>query len=236
MHGCDDLAGIGLYTTSEASRLLKLRTATVRRWIAGYTYIQRGERAHAEPLWTLQLPKLDDKLGLGFLDLMQLRIVARFVAEGLSLQALRAALAPTEFFGQDHPFTAARFKTDGRRIFLAIVDQSGEQKVYDLARQQYGFHDVIAPSFRDVDFDAEVMTRWWPMGHQRSVVLDPGRSFGAPIAAVSGIPTATLADIAAREGSTRAVARWFPVKEREVRHAIEFERGLDGSAPRKLAA
>jgi hypothetical protein len=77
--------------------------------------------------------------------------------------------------------------------------------IYDLARRQYAFHRLVAPSFKDVDFEADVMARWWPMGHRRLVVLDPQRSFGAPIAAESGIPTATLADVAQGEGSPQAV-------------------------------
>jgi hypothetical protein len=168
---------------------------------------------------------------------MQLRVVARLVSEGVSLQAIRLAIGrATEVLGQEHPFTVARFKTDGRRVFLDIAERSGEQRVYDLAHRQWGFHEIIAPSFRDVDFDAEVMARWWPMGRQRSVVLDPNRSFGTPIGAVSGIPTATLSDVALTEGSAKSVTRWFPVREREVRHAIEFERRLIDGAPRRLAA
>lgn len=232
-----DWLGVGLYTASEAARLLKLPRQKVRRWLGGYDYTHRGERLRAAPLWAPQLPKLDDHLGLGFLDLMQLRVVASFVMQGVSLQAMRLALVrAAEFLGHDHPLTAARFKTDGRRIFLEIADETGEEKLYDLARRQYGFHQVIAPSFKDVDFEADVMARWWPMGRRHHVVLDPQRSFGAPIGVRSGIPTATLAAVAEGEGSDRAVTRWFPVSEREVRDAIEFERHLAGTPVRQLAA
>lgn len=237
MKDATDWLGLGLYTAAEASRLLDLPPAKVRRWLGGYDYVHRGEKHRADPLWPLQLPKLDGQLGLGFLDLMQLLLVARFIREGVSLQAMRLALArAAEVLGQQHPFAAASFRTDGRRIFLEIADQTNEPKIYDLARRQYAFQRLVEPSFKDVDFEADVMARWWPMGHRRLVVLDPQRSFGAPIAAVSGIPTATLADVAQGEGSSQAVTRWFPVPEREVRDAIEFERRLTGSPVRQLAA
>ena len=237
MKDATDWLGVGLYTAAEASRLLDLPPAKVRRWLGGYDYVHRGEKHRADPLWSLQLPKLDGQLGLVFLDLMQLMLVARFITEGISLQAMRLALArAAEVLGQHHPFTATTFKTDGRRIFLEIADETGERTIYDLARRQYAFHRLVAPSFKDVDFEADVMARWWPMGHRRLVVLDPQRSFGAPIAAESGIPTATLADVAQGEGSSRAVTRWFPVTEREVRDAIEFEGRLAGSPIRQMAA
>jgi len=229
----EDWLGIGLYTAAEASRLLGLPGARVRRWLAGYGW---GDRRY-EPLWTPQLPKLDGHLGLGFLDLMQLRVAARIVAETkISLPALRRALrSAEELLSHGHPLTTARFRTDGRRLFLESGRTTSEPDLYDILGKQFGFHKIIEPSFRDVDLDTEI-TRWWPLGKQRSVVLDPSRSFGAPIAAKSGIPTATLAQIAAAEGSPREVTRWFPVTEREVRDAVAFEQRLAGSAERQLAA
>lgn len=230
--------GIGLYTAAEAARLLKLAPATVRRWIGGYHYNHRGVPRYADPLWAAQLPKLSGQVGLGFLDLMQLRVVSAFVAEGVSVQAMRRALQRAEeFLDQEHPFTTARFKTDGRRVFLEVADETGEQKLVDLIRYQYGFHQVIAPSFKNVDFEADAMVRWWPMGRRHSIVLDPQRSFGAPINARSGVSTATIADVARTEGSASAVTLWFPVSVREVNDAVEFEHWLASAPTRgKLAA
>ena len=226
--------GIGLYTGAEASRLLHLPPAKVRRWLGGY----RGAERDYAPLWVPQLPKLDDQLGLGFLDLMQLRVVARVVEEtDISLQKLRRALTLARDLAQHtHPFTTARFRTDGRSLFVEIGRETDTPQLYDVLGRQYGFHRIIEPSFKDVDLDVEI-TRWWPLGKQRSVVLDPHRSFGAPIGSASGIPTAALALAAERHGSPREAARWYPpATEREVRDAIAFERRLAGSPARQMAA
>jgi uncharacterized protein (DUF433 family) len=226
--------GIGLYTAAEASRLLNLPVARVRRWLGGY----RGAIRDYAPLWTPQLPKLDDQLGLGFLDLMQLRVVARVVAEtDISLQKLRRALVlAQELIEHGHPFTTARFRTDGRSLFVEIGRETDTPQLYDVLGRQYGFHRIIEPSFKDVDLEIEI-TRWWPLGKQRLVVVDPLRSFGAPITSSSGIPTATLALAAERHGSPREAARWYPpTTEREVRDAIAFERRLVGSPVRQIAA
>jgi uncharacterized protein (DUF433 family) len=230
----DSWLGIGLYTAAEAARLLGLPVAKVRRWLGGY---RRAERAYA-PLWTPQLPKLDDQLGLGFLDLMQVRVVARVVAEtDISLQKLRRALALAgELVDHAHPLTTARFRTDGRRLLFEIGRETETPQIYDVLGNQYGFHRIIEPSFKDVDLDVEI-TRWWPLGKQRLVVIDPKRSFGAPISSVSGLPTATLALAAERHGSPREAARWYPpATEREVRDATAFERRLAGSPARQMAA
>jgi uncharacterized protein (DUF433 family) len=225
--------GIGLYTAGEAARLLDLPSFKVRRWLGGY----KGAEREYQSLWTPQLPKLDGQLGLGFLDLMQLRIIARIITgTEISLQMLRKALRlAQELIRHDHPFTTAAFRTDGRKLFIEIGHETGEPELYDVLGKQYGFHRIIEPSFRDVDLEVEI-TRWWPLGKQRSVVLDPQRSFGAPIVSRSGIPTATLAMAAESEGSLREVTRWYPTTEREVRDAIAFERRLAHSPTRQLAA
>ena len=227
--------GIGLYTAAEASRLLALPVAKVRRWLGGY----RAAGQEYAPLWRPQLPKLDDQLGLGFLDLMQLRVVARVIAEtDVSLQKLRQALVMAQdLLKHTHPLTTAHFRTDGQRLFVEIGQETDTPQLYDILGKQYGFHRIIAPSFKDVDLDIEI-TRWWPLGKRRLAVLDPKRAFGAPIASGSGIPTAALALAAERHGSVRQAARWYPpATAREVEDAIALERRLRGpQAPRQLAA
>lgn len=92
-----------------------------------------------------QLPKLDDQLGLGFLDLMQLRVVARVVAEtDSSLQKLRRALVLARDLVQHaHPFTTARFRSDGRSLFVELGRETATPQRYDLLGRQYGFHRII---------------------------------------------------------------------------------------------
>ena len=169
---------------------------------------------------------------------MQLRVVARVIVEtDVSLQKLRQALVVAQdLLKHDHPLTTARFRTDGQRLFVEIGQETDLPQLYDILGRQYGFHRVIEPSFKDVDLDIEI-TRWWPLGKRRSVALDPQRSFGAPIASGSGIPTAALALAAERHGSAREAARWHPpATEREVQDAIAFERRLAGSPARPLLA
>jgi len=68
--------------------------------------------------------------------------------------------------------------------------------------------------------------RWWPMGQETPVVIDPARAFGQPILSDAGIPTSTLADAVAAEGSVATVARLFRVAPRSVRAALRFEQRL----------
>ncbi len=58
------------------------------------------------------------------------------------------------------------------------------------------------------------------------VVLDPQRAFGQPIVTKEGVPTTTLAEAIAVEGTVDRVARIYDVGPDSVRDAIRFEKTL----------
>lgn len=222
-----NLIGIGLYTAAEAARLLRVPRQRLHRWMGGYQYRADGEVRRAEPLWTPQIPRIDDALELSFRDLAELRFIVRFREAGLGLQTIRTALrAAQRLVDAERPFSTHRFATDGRKIFLEIADRTKEPQLIDLAKGQYAFKQMIEPSLKDLEFEDGVVARWWPLPGSRSIVIDPQRSFGQPIAADSGVPTAALAAAVEVEGTVKAAARVFEVDPNVVRDAVRFEARL----------
>jgi uncharacterized protein (DUF433 family) len=75
-----------------------------------------------------------------------------------------------------------------------------------------------------LDFnDLKEPARWWPIGKDRAVVIDPRRSFGAPIVKTAGIPTKILNSAVNAEKSMEFVAKWYGVELNEVKDAVQFE-------------
>jgi uncharacterized protein (DUF433 family) len=221
------LLGIDLYTVPEASRLTGMPQARLRRWLRGYTHGAGEDRAASAPVWRRQLPDIDGTLGLGFLDLMEARFVDAFRKAEVPWRVIRlCAERARELFGVDHPFSSQRFRTDGRTIFAEVVGESGEAQLLDLAKSKFAFARVIAPRlYAGIEFsEHDMLIRWWPLGRQIPVVIDPARSFGQPIVSTRGIPTAVLADAVAAEGSVAKVARLFRLPPRSVEGALRFER------------
>ncbi len=127
------MIGIGIYTVPEASRLTGVPAARIHRWIAGYDYKVGQETHESDPVWLSQLPKVDDRAALGFLDLMEIRFVDAFRGHGVSWKKIRlAAKRARGLFGQTHPFSTKRFQTDGRTIFAEIAGGSREHALLDL--------------------------------------------------------------------------------------------------------
>ncbi|WP_159731600.1 hypothetical protein [Methylosinus sp. Ce-a6] len=229
----DELIGVGLYTPAEAGRLLNIAPGKIIRWLRGH---RAGEQDY-EPLWKSQIDLDDGRTYLGFRDLMEARVAEKFISHGVSPQRVRAAIRlAREIIGDERPLSTDRFRTDGRDIFLRVAekDEQGEEReqLLNLFRRQYEFKHIIDPLLKTVDFDERGSPLlWWPAGRRANIIVDPARSFGQPIDALTSVPTAALAAAARSEGIEKA-AKTYDVSLASMRRAVDFEAEL----ARRLAA
>jgi uncharacterized protein (DUF433 family) len=225
-----ELIGTGIYPLQQAARLVGVEPRAVRRWLQGYSWKHGTGRASSAPLWRTQLS--DEELPgevIGFRDLLELRLVAAFVAHGVGLKTIRATVdEAAQTFGGAYPLTNHRFLTDGKRIFLDAVEATGERSMRDVLSKQYVFSDIIKPSlYAGIEYAAEGARRWFPMARRRDIVLDPALQFGTPVLADAGIPTDTIHAAYIAEGRDSAmVARVFNITTRAVNAAVAFETKL----------
>jgi hypothetical protein len=221
----DEILGRGVYGAGEAVQLVNFQrltdeahrptvsTQTVTRWLCGYDYEIEGETRHLDPLWRPDYaPENADRLiELSFRDLIELRFVKTFRDQGLSLQTIRVCFTrAVEAVEDKRPFSTRSFRTDGKTIFLEIGSDVREGELLDLRHRQTAFHRILAPSLRDLEFDAEVVARWFPVGASRKrIVVDPARSFGRPIVVAGGNCLSRRGRRVARKGSSalRGTAR-----------------------------
>ncbi len=227
--------GIGCYTVPEAARLLGTTPRNISRWLGGYSYRDvQGNVVRAAPLWLPQLPRFDEHLELGFRDLIELQFVLAFLEHNVGLNVIRRCLENARrIIGEDRPFSTRRFRTDGKSIFLESLRESEEKEtasavssITDLKTGQMVFKLVVEPTFRDLDLAGGSVVQWRPYKGKPSIVIDPNRSFGKPLAADYGVPTSALTNAAKAENSPHRAARLFEVPVAVVNDAIAFERSL----------
>ncbi|MEO9130852.1 MAG: DUF433 domain-containing protein [Sphingomonas sp.] len=216
--------GIGAYTPAEAARLTGVPSHALRRWLFGYSYDHHGPRTTQAPLWQPEYGLDQEDPLLGFRDLIEARMVGSLRHLGIGMPTIRACLSTAVDIAQDdHPFSSASFRTDGKRLFLERLGENGKHDVIDLKSRQHAFAKVVERSFLDLEFDEHRATRWFLLPQKQSIVADPERSFGQPITAESGIPTKRLAQAVSAEGSIEKVARIFEIAAEAVRDALKFE-------------
>lgn len=222
-----------MYPLARAAKLVGSDSRTVRRWLRGYSWNYRDGRRVSGPLWNLQYSN-DDELAheqvLGFQDLLELRTVAKFVAQGVSLKVIRATIEVARESLGDYPLHSRRFVTDGRKIFLEAIERTGEDpKLLDVRGRQFAIDTVIRPSLIEgIEYEGNSHAlRWYPVPKRRVIVLDPQVQFGEPIIAGAGVPTDTLSAAFAAEGKdVGRVARLYRVTPQAVQAAVAFEHRL----------
>lgn len=221
-----EFLGLGFYSVADAARLLRIPARNIRRWLAGYAYARDGEIHRMPVLWTPDLPRIDNHIELSFRDLIELRFVNAFVGAGVGLLAIRNCLDyAREVVGNDRPFSTSKFRTDGRTIFLESAG-GDEAKLLDLKRHQFTFKAIVERTFKDLDLENDEVARWRPFHGRASIIVDPERSFGQPIATKSGVPTVALAESVEAEGSAERTAAIYDVPVSVVRDAVRFEQEL----------
>lgn len=215
--------GLGIYTVADAARLTGVSSPRIARWLCGYEHGPAHARRKSERVWRSDLPAGDGAPALSFRDLMEVRFVAAFRRAGLSWSTLRAAhFAASSEFKSNHPFSTNRFRTDGRSVFLDLKGHTQEQGVIEICTRQAYFDQIMRQEFKDIEIAGDELLRWWPLGLGRRVVVDPARSFGAPIV-TEGVATQTIA-LASKANTLTEISRWYEIERTSVRDAIEFEK------------
>ncbi|HEX8391656.1 MAG TPA: hypothetical protein VF665_04785 [Longimicrobium sp.] len=226
------MLGTGIYSPADAAALLKAPPQEVRRWAFGYSRVRAGTSVTYDPLIRTELPELDGQRALTFVELVELMFIKGFRKAGAPWKEIHeAARVAARILNTDHPFAMRTFFADPGGIY-AMLDEAegGESLVRLVGHGQHAFTSIVKPYLGQLEFDPlETPTRWWPLGKEARVVLDPLVSFGAPVLADVGVPTATLADVyqAEREyagnDALRRVAWLYTIPERQVQLAVEFE-------------
>src|SRR5438270_3453157 len=139
-----NLLNTGLYTVPEASRLTRISTGKIRRWIKGYDFRTSGSIRHSDAVWQGEIKRLDNKLALSFRDLLELRFVDAFIKAGVSWTTMRRAhVKAQKELRTTHPFCSKRIATDGKNILLKQAQEDSDEALINLVTEQGEFRRIV---------------------------------------------------------------------------------------------
>lgn len=231
------LLGNGIYEPAEAARLLHVPARRVHRWLFGIDDSSGGKNRTLHPVCEPCF-EINTRNYITFEGLIEILAIDAFRQLGVSMSIIRSAHERArKRYEVEFPFSSRPFFTDGTSIFAELRDDDSTTpigddigKLEELARGQLAFERIIRPSLKNIDFDRETARRYWPLGHEKSVVLDAERNFGKPIVDHHAIPTIALYNAFRAEGEISLVARWYQVDEISVENAIAYERSIERAA------
>lgn len=212
--------GEGIYTPQEAARLIGGSPLDIIRWTRG--------TSNNMPVWHAHYSDFEESTAISFLDLVETRVVRAFRRSGIPLQSVRTAISiAQERYGIERPLSSLEFKTDGKEIVFCALENDGNYE--SLSRKNPGqklFGSIVDLSLRDLDYEDGRAVRWWPT-RDDAIVLDPKRSFGAPILEKFGIATSVLADESRNGLRPAEIARLYEIPAKLVNAALRYEASLD---------
>ena len=222
------------YTFAEVGRLVGISKRKVRRWCRGSAY----PWSSLEPvvIGTNRVTSKYSRTHLSFLELVDLLFVKCFVDEGVSLQDMRQALNEARrILGTNHFARGTLFA--GREEISRRPNGQVANILQLLSDSRWMIAPVALKLAGQIDFGGpdESASRWYPLGREQPVVIDPAVAFGSPRVDGRGTTTAVVYDFYLAEGNSfEAVQKWWEMTAEEARAAVRFEEWL-GRPPRWCA-
>ncbi len=222
----DDPREMPAYGLAEAARYLRIPSTTLRAWTRGQHYrTSSGDARFFAPVIILPDP---DRPLLSFINLVEAHVLDAIRREHeISLQRVRRALRYLErTFDSTHPLADQRFETDGVDLFIEHYGQ-----LVNISQEgQLAIRRFLEAHLRRIERDPRgLVVRLYPFTRKRdpqeprAVVIDPYVSFGRPILAGTGIPTAIIAERYKAGESVDDLAADYGRGRLEIEEAIRCE-------------
>lgn len=207
-----------LYSFAEADRIVRVSSGTSRRWLKGRYFWYGGERREMEPV----TPMSDTKEAVTFVDLMEVATIGQLRKRNFSLKRIRQINAYCRLYLKEpRPLVTQKFKVAGQDIFLDV----DFDVLVEVGREagMLAWREVLEPFLEDVEYENELVRRWWPLGREHMVVVDPDYGFGLPVVEGTGVRTEIIAERHRAGDSTKEIAYDFDVTPKQIDDALRWE-------------
>jgi uncharacterized protein (DUF433 family) len=213
------LLELPLYTYSEADYLVGASRGTASRWLSGYQFRDSRGRPVRRPPVTLQAER--DAKGVSFIDLVELVAIRALKDFGFTLLEIREVVTNCqELTDVPRPLASLEFKAGGRELFI-----TQENTLVEVlrGRGRRAWQEVLEPFLATLDYQDHMARRWWPLGRDVPVLLDPEYGFGFPVVQGTGVRTEILLERFQIGELPEQIAKDFNLTHLEVERALQFE-------------
>ena len=183
---------VPLYTVTEAARIVDVPVSTLSTWAQGYVrrFPNRADVV-GDSIITYMEPEGPRRPSIPFVGLTEATVLAAVRRSGVPMQRIRPALEAIETrLGLDHALASRKLYTDGAELLFDYAeshpDTADGRAALHLVVVRSGqrvFTEVIQEYLRRIEYasDGYADLIHVPAYHHAEVVVDPKRSFGAPI-------------------------------------------------------
>ena len=181
-----------LYTIRETARLAQVSSSTVRRWLYGYAPDPRWPEDKSPPVFG----DSPESPFVSFLQLIEIVIASDFRKVGhVRLDTVREAYQNARAeWGVEYPFAHLNLESLGGHIIRWI---RGDDQAVSGARavdspEQWGLPGLVTEEIHKLDYEQQLAARWYPVGKDMPIVVDPLFSSGLPTIKGRGVTVGAI--------------------------------------------
>lgn len=209
----------GVYLIPDAARILRLPAGSLRSWVSG--------RSHHDttcfPAGGMESEGKGRDRHFGFLTLVELYLVAQLRQRGVSMAAIRAARDElSQRHKTCHPFALGGLLCSGKRL----LHELGDGVLLELGTKgQTAFEKILQPFCDRLEFDkaTTLARRFFPMGRDCPIVVDPRHAFGRPAIEGTNVTTEAIMSLIRGGETVEDIADSLDITPEAVQAAKAFE-------------
>lgn len=210
--------GSGVFTLSEMAVILDLPKTKLRYWVTQFWEGKLGSTYNFSYSW-----KTEGSKAVNFRTFIELYIMTKLSQAGVKpTQVVEAHKFLSEHYKTPYPFAnknaVESLRTEGRKIYFAFKDN-----LITLDGTSQLNLDVIKDFFLHLDFnDDDLAIRFWPLGKEHSIVIDPNRKFGHPTIAGTNIYPETIANHLTAGDPKEYLAEVYNISYSQIDDALKY--------------
>lgn len=207
--------GNGIYTVPDLALILRLPQSKVRRWLTDF-YDQRLANDKVKYSWGEGKSRATN-----FLTLIEFYIFYMLREHKIGAgKILEAHQQMSKLLKTRYPFASHNLLVNKKDILYQI---GLDTWVHADKTNQIVIHKLIQEFSKKIDFSKDSMaTRFWPLGKDHSIVVDPHHQFGQPIIHGTNINAANIYSMYQSGEPLSTIGILYDLTEEQVNDAIAF--------------
>ncbi|MGY5851866.1 DUF433 domain-containing protein [Salegentibacter sp. F14] len=207
--------GEGVFTSSDVATILKIHKNRARYLINQYLDNKfRNQQSFKYKIET------EGGYSINFLGLIELFVFERLRTLNVSAKkVIKFHDYLAGVFGSPYPFAVTDFLVSGRDLYFKLDEDwvSGDEKL------QIGLKDIVEFLGDKIEYDKGVASKYYPLGKDRTIVVDPEYRFGQPVLNSTNLMVENLYDLYLAENrDLNYVAELYDLTEQQMKDVIDF--------------
>lgn len=211
--------GQGIFSIPDVANILQIKQHKIRRVLKEYWDGRISKGIGEEYSWSIGKTRAVD-----FHTLIEFYMFFQLRESGIEVKKiLEAHNQLAEIFKTKFPFANNKVLNGIKIVGKKIVFEFENKSIMDLNYSKQLNLDFVRKFWGKIDFDKEeIALRFWPIGKDKKIVIDPSHQFGQPTIYKTNILPRTIYSLYLAEEPIDFIAATFQLDELEVKHAIEY--------------